>query len=395
MAILLAFTMTSCSDTPQEVFPSNSAALFFALLLILVIFVRFVNLKIKSPRRLVGKTICLLREDKDDETWFFNDSSHMLVTNKDGITKEYVYRMLRDGKLLIEHYRNNDVVLIDAQNIWKSIIKGETRKEVLISNAPAILASSLYANRGEITEGEYVVNAFLADDSRRFFNKVTLEWFLYSVANLILFIFFIFTHEDSLETMSEVIFGQKIPEPSVSMFVLASSLVMGIYWLVIGFGQTYIDHNEKEIKKRATEEYYSMLREKGKYTSEAQLEYLKFEKMIREAEYVEKEKSRKNFYQFRWVLGVLMYLFVALLISWLSSWLAEMIDTAWGWALAAMVLVNVPIVISIFSVVIVEYRIEERARKKWCDKWGVEYERKEQELKEKISNSKTAENEQQ
>ena len=133
-----------------------------------------------------------------------------------------------------------------------------------------------------------------------------------------------------------------------------------------------------------------MLREKGKYTSEAQLEYLKFEKMIREAEYVEKEKSRKNFYQFRWVLGVLMYLFVALLISWLSSWLAEMIDTWWIVALCFILSFFVPTAISIFSVVIVEYRIEERVRKEWHDKWGVEYERKEQELKEKISSSEMA-----
>ena len=388
--------MTSCSDIPL----AEDYLLVLAITAILVVFVRFVYLKIMSTRRLVGKTICLLREDNDDETWFFNDSSHILVTNKDGITKEYVYRMLRDGKLLIEHYRNNDVVLIDAQNIWKSIIKGETRKEVLISNTPTILASSLDANRGEITKREHVQNAVLADDSRRFFNGGTLHLlkllFVWSIYGIV-FLFMGSQGLSSLGTMLEdllstVSFAAKIPEPSVSMLTGIIFLVIMLitYFLPLWFCETYNDQNEEEIKKRATEEYYSMLREKGKYTPEAQLEYLEFEKMAREAEYVKKEKSRKFLYHFSWALGVLMFLFVAFLISWFYSWVAEKIDTEWIEVLCFILSGFASMVISASSIDIFQDWIEERVRKEWHDKWGVEYERKEQELKEKISSSEMA-----
>ena len=139
----------------------------FIFLWSLWLFVRFMYRKYMPYRCLVGKTLYLLREDDDNETWNFIDANHVLVTNKEGFTKEYSYRLYRNGRLRINHYRNNDVLIIDVQNTWEKIIEGEFRKEVIISNVHTNVSGEI-GKYHKIYIYEYVKGALAEYETRNF-----------------------------------------------------------------------------------------------------------------------------------------------------------------------------------------------------------------------------------
>ncbi len=86
----------------------------------------------KPKNRFVGKEYIILNKDESDETWLFSDNRHLLVTDKEGTTKEYTYSLEKNGQLRINNYRNHDIALLTLERIGKIVIDDNKIKDVHI-----------------------------------------------------------------------------------------------------------------------------------------------------------------------------------------------------------------------------------------------------------------------
>ena len=121
---------------------------FFVLLLLFGLLcwlvwatVRGIYRLFKPKNRFEGKEFRVVFEDESDETWLFSDSHCLLVTDKDGVTKEHTYTLEKNGQLRINNYRDQDIALITLKYMDEKIkVNGKKLKKLkkfkLIVNEP-------------------------------------------------------------------------------------------------------------------------------------------------------------------------------------------------------------------------------------------------------------------
>lgn len=318
-SLLLVLSITSCSGLSFQGVPILGIIILgvawgFVILVLLVSLWRFVSFlyrKYVPYRCLVGRTLYMLREDDDNETWNFIDANHVLVTNKDGFTKEYSCRLYRNGRLRVNHYRNDDVVIIDVQNTWEKIIEEDFCKEVIISNAHTIVSGKM-GKYHKISIHDYVKGVHAEHEVRNFAfaMKQKQEWSIrylfFALIDVKYILFFIYIDE----------IKKFLHQLGLNEFFVFIGLTV-VLILFYGYFFEIRPYVQKEkIEECAKEEYYGKLMHEGELTSNDLEEYLKFDKAKRKANYVKKVKSRKVLYKCRWWLGILL----VILDLWILGW---------------------------------------------------------------------------